>query len=152
MKYAITYKDAVATYAGLPVVGNVQGDVRTAMDTGIQYYWSNAAVAGVLTDWKMLNDNIPSTVNECEKLNIELETAYKAAYLTRYKEFTYVGDNLTAVDIYDTPAKTNLLFSKTLTYIGPTLTQTVLTRASDGRTLTKDFAYTGDNLTSVTIS
>jgi hypothetical protein len=151
-KKAINFKNSVTTYTALPIVGNTQGDVRTTTDTGFQYYWSVVGVAGALTDWKMLNDRVPSTINEQEKLNLELEMAFKAAAISRYKELTYVGKTLTAVDIYTSAAKTVKLFNKTFAYVGKTLTKTVLTRISDGTTLTKDLAYIGKNLISVTIS
>ncbi len=150
-KLVVNYRDAVSTYANLPLVGNVQGDVRTAIDTGIQYWWSNLAAAGEVTEWKILNDSVPSAIDDAEKLNTELESEYKAASLSRFKELTYVGKNLTAVNVYDSPAKTFHLFSKAFTYVGKNLTQVVLTRISDGATLTKVFAYVGKNLVSVTI-
>jgi hypothetical protein len=152
VKSAINYRAAVSTYASLPLAGNTQGDVRTAIDTGIQYWWSSSVAAGEVTEWKILNDNIPSAIDDAEKLNIELESEYKAASLSRFKELTYVGKNLTAVNIYDGPAKTFHLFSKALTYVGKNLTQVVLTRISDGATLTKTLAYVGKNLVSVTIT
>ncbi len=146
------FRPAVTTFVNLPVVGNVQGDVRTVRATGIDYWWAVAAAAGALADWKVLNDPIPSAITDREKLNLELEMEFKAAEIARFKEFTYAGKDLTAVDIYTDNTKAVQLFDKTFTYVGKNLTQTVLTRTSDGATLTKDFVYSGKDLTNVTVS
>jgi hypothetical protein len=151
-KRAIRYRDAVASYNNLPIGGNTLGDVRTTRDTGIQYWWSIVAAVGARTDWRLLNDKIPSTVDEQEKDNLELEMAFKAAVLSRYSEYTYAAKNLTRIDIYTDNTKVTQLFSKVMTYVGKNLTQTVLTRISDGATLTKSFTYVGKNLTNVTVS
>jgi hypothetical protein len=151
-KIVRTLRPTVATFAGLPLVGNVQGDVRVVRATGIAYYWAIVAAAGALADWKILNDPIPSAITDREKLNLELEMEFKAAEIARYKELSYVGKDLTGIDIYVDNTKTVQLFSKVLTYVGKNLTKTVLTRTSDGATLTKDFVYAGKDLTSVTVS
>ena len=84
-----------------------------------------------------------------QKLGLEMEMEFKAANLSNYKTYTYTGSNLTAVDIWTTPAMATKLFGKALTYDGSNqLTQSVLTRVSDGATLTRTLAYTGANLTS----
>jgi len=145
-------RDSVATFPSLPVVGNVQGDVRTVRSTGITYYWAVAAAAGALADWKVLNDPIPSAITDREKLNLELEMAFKAASIARYTEFTYVGKNLTSINVYVDNTKAVQLFGKVLTYTGKNLTKIVLTRNSDGATLTKNLVYVGKNLTSVTVN
>jgi hypothetical protein len=91
--------------------------------------------------------------NQVEKLALELEMEFKAVKLYCYKEFTYVDGQLTGVNVYEDNTKTVQLFNKILAYTGSRLTQTVLTRISDGATLTKDFVYDVDNnLESVTVS
>ena len=49
---AISWKAPVANFAALPLVGNVDGDVRLVLDTRIAYHWDNAATA-----WKPLTAN-----------------------------------------------------------------------------------------------
>ena len=90
--------------------------------------------------------------SEYEKLNVELEMAFKSANPSNYKELTYTNENLTAVTIYETSGKLVTLFDKALTYnIGGDLIKIVLTRHSDNVTLTKDLAYDVDgNLISIT--
>ena len=84
-----------------------------------------------------------------EKDNLELEMEFKASQLTTYKEFLYAGNNLIQTDTYVDNTKTIQIFSKTFSYTGKNLTQTVLTRISDAATLTRTFVYTGNQLTSI---
>jgi hypothetical protein len=79
-----------------------------------------------------------------------MEMEFKTAVLLYYKEFTYGGGNLTATNVWTTPAKLTKLFNKTFAYGGGKLTTTVLTRISDAATLTCTYAYTGVNVTSIT--
>ena len=91
-------------------------------------------------------------LSQTEISNIELEGEYKVASLNAFKELLYTGSNLTTINIWETSAKLTLVYTKTLSYTGDQLTQTVLTRQSDSATLTKDFTYSGDNLSSIEIS
>lgn len=84
-----------------------------------------------------------------EKSNLELEMEFKASQLSNFKELLYTGNNLTTVNTYTDNTMTVLLFNKTLSYTGNKLTQTVLTRISDGAVVTKDLTYSGNNLISV---
>jgi hypothetical protein len=86
---------------------------------------------------------------QSEKLAMELEMEFKAANLYCYKEYSYTGSNLTGVTIYTDNTKVTTLFTKTLSYSGTKLTQTVLTRITDAATLTKTYTYTGGKLISV---
>jgi len=45
-------RSPVATYAVLPVTGNVLGDLRITSDVGSLYTWMNANSSGSLSDWK----------------------------------------------------------------------------------------------------
>lgn len=84
-----------------------------------------------------------------EKSNLELELEFKASQLTSFKELSYTGNNLTTVNIYTDNLMTILLFTKSLSYTGSKLVQTILTRISDGAVVTKDLTYSGNNLISV---
>jgi len=83
-------------------------------------------------------------------LNLEMEMEFKTASLLYYKTFSYTGVRLDTYNIYTNSGLGVQLFSKTLTYGGAILNQTVLTRISDSATLTCTYAYTGSNLTSIT--
>jgi hypothetical protein len=84
-------------------------------------------------------------------LELEMEMAFKQANLTNYKVLTWTLGQLTAIDIWETPAMLVQLFGKTFSYTGDQLDQTVLTRMSDSATLTRSLAYDIDgNLVSVT--
>jgi len=84
---------------------------------------------------------------------LELELAFKSAHLSNYKEYAYdVGGNLIDIDIYDSSAKALLIFHKDLVYDGNGyLISSVLTRVSDGATLTKTYTYAGADLASVDV-
>ena len=90
--------------------------------------------------------------SQAEKLTLELEMEFKAANLYYYKELSYTDTKLTGVDIYTDNTKTVTLFSKSLTYSDNKLTQSNLTRISDGATLTKVFNYSGSSLISIEVS
>lgn len=89
---------------------------------------------------------------QTEKLNLELEMAYKAVQASNYKELGYDGSgNLSTVSIYTTSGGTQL-FQKTLSYdtITGTLTASELERISDGTILVKILEYSGGNLVNIT--
>jgi hypothetical protein len=90
--------------------------------------------------------------SQAEKLALEMEMEFKAAKLYYYKEFSYTGNKLTGITIYEDNTKVVTLFSKILTYVSNKLTETNLTRTSDSATLKKVFAYTGSKLISITLS
>tara|TARA_R100001244_G_scaffold25113_4_gene25570 strand:+ start:31992 stop:32651 length:660 start_codon:yes stop_codon:yes gene_type:complete len=83
------------------------------------------------------------------KLDLELELEFKLSNLSNFKELLYTGNNLISVNIYEDNTKTTLLFAKSLAYTGNNLTSTLLTRASDGATLSKALIYSGSRLISV---
>lgn len=70
-----------------------------------------------------------------------------------FSELTYVSGDLTTIEYYDSPAKTTLLFTKTLTYTGGNLTRSVLTNNITLSSVTKDLTYDGNgNLINITKS
>lgn len=149
-KQIISIKDPVANVDALPLTGNTLGDVRAAIDSGIQYWWSKAGATGSLVDWQLLNDVIPSVLSPTENSNLELELEYDAAAALYYSKMTYTGSQLTNVSLFSDSSETHKLFNKDLSYTGSALTTTVLTRMADGKTLTKTLAYSGSNVTSIT--
>jgi len=89
---------------------------------------------------------------QAEKDNLGLELEYEFAQKTYFKDYTFTGPRLTAVDIYETAAMLVQLFSKTLSYTGSRLDSFIITRISDGATLTKTFTYAGSRLDTETAS
>jgi hypothetical protein len=79
----------------------------------------------------------------CDKLILEMEMAFKTAYLCHYKTFTYnVSKQLTDIEIWTDSTATIKLFHKDLTYdVEKNLIQIDLTRISDGSLLTSVFNY-----------
>lgn len=84
-----------------------------------------------------------------EKSNLELELEFKFSQLTNFKTLAYTGNNLTLVNTYVDNTLTDLIFTKSLFYTGSRLDQTILTRLSDGATVTKDLTYLANKLISV---
>ena len=80
----------------------------------------------------------------------ELEKLFRAAYSTKYTEFTYSGDDLTTVEVWETSGKLIKLFTRALSYTGDDLTQAITTDYQTGVILTVDLTYAGDDLTSTT--
>lgn len=91
-----------------------------------------------------------SVYTSSEKLNMELEMSFKAAKIDNYTEYGYTDGTLTSIDIWETAAKLVKLFGKAFTYNSGDLTKIVLTRVSDGATLTKDFTYSDGALSTMT--
>jgi hypothetical protein len=83
---------------------------------------------------------------------IEIEEAFKFAYDTAYKEMTYVGDDLTQIDIWKTASKIVKLFTKTLTYVGSNTVTVVITDEITTKILTKVLTYVNDELDTVTVT
>jgi hypothetical protein len=91
---------------------------------------------------------------QLEKLNMELEMAFKAAQVSNYKELSYdVNGNLETITIYTNTGKGTTLFQKTLLYdtITQSLTAAELERISDGIVLRKVLEYdVNGNLADIT--
>jgi hypothetical protein len=88
--------------------------------------------------------------NNIDTINLELQLTDS---LNRYKEFIYTGDNLTSIEIWDSPSKLTQYFETTYTYIGDNLTEIEITRISDGFIYTKELTYDiNNNLTSINIT
>jgi hypothetical protein len=71
---------------------------------------------------------------------------------TKYKVFTYTGNNLTKTELFEDAGLTDKLFTKDMTYALGKLQTTVTTRERDSATATKTFTYTGNQLTQVDIT
>lgn len=72
----------------------------------------------------------------------EIEILYKAAYNNKYREFTYTDGNITEIKVWDGAAKTNLLFTKTITYnLSGDITTIVIMDHIASKSLTKTITY-----------
>ena len=85
-----------------------------------------------------------------EETRTSIEETFNYAYDNHYTEFTYSGDNLTNVDVWETSGKTLKFFSRSLTYSGLDLTKVTTIDEINSNTLTADFIYSGDNLINIT--
>lgn len=114
---------------------------------------NNDVLAGVPTDnqylvWNSSNNRWEPTDFYNSKISLQLLT--NTDYNDHYRELTYTGDNLTAVDIWETSGKLLKLFSRTLSYTGDNLTQVVTLDEINTVTLTTNLVYSGDALINIT--
>lgn len=73
--------------------------------------------------------------------------------LARYKEFIYTLDELTGLNIWDSPSKLVQYYSISYFYTLGNLTQIITTRISDSFVYTKDLTYdVGGNLLDINIT
>jgi len=145
----LNYLGSVTSRGDLPVSGNTLGDVRFVRDDSLQYYWSISSSTGSLADWKVINGPI---ISDDEKSFHELLNEYKMALETSYETYSYTGSRLTLKEVWTDNTLTTKLFSRTFSYTGSRLDSDVVTRISDGVTLTRTYSYTGSKLTSVEYS
>ena len=115
----------------------VMPDIAGTNDDHDRRYVKKADVASYLGDYARNFDDL------------EMILEYIMGTLTRCVDYTYdMDDDLTLITIYADDTRAVTLFTKVLTYNGDKdIIQKVLTRISDGKTLTTDLTYTGDNLT-----
>lgn len=147
-----TYPNPIA--AGINIPGQAKGDMIYFDGTnwvllvpGAAGYVLTTHGVGMDPSWEVSSAaGLPAA--------LEMELAFKVANLANYKTFGYTGDDLTLIEIWVEPGMITKLFSKVLTYNGSgDLTQTVLTRISDGTVLTRDYVYNGSgDLISITSS
>lgn len=71
----------------------------------------------------------------------QLELCFNQAYNTAYHEPIEVNGLITQINIYDTPAKGTLLFSKIFNRVGGVLSSIVITNEINGTSLTKTFTF-----------
>lgn len=121
------------------IVGIIEGDVYS----GQIWFCNNQPGDIVGTDG----------ITFCSPSNnrrIRLEKMFNDAFDDHYCEFTYVGDNLTAVEVWEDSGKTTKLFTRTLSYTGDNLTTVATTDEQSSEILSTTFSYSGDNLVNIT--
>ena len=78
----------------------------------------------------------------------QLELCFNQAYNTAYQEPIEVNGLITQINIYDTPAKGTLLFSKMLNRANGVLSSIVITDEINGTSLTKVYTFVNGKWTS----
>ncbi len=143
-----TLIDSALTKLEIVKITSIAGDVLTvlrgqddtigqAFSTGdtIQMRWNKA----ILSD---LSGGAART---------EMELMFKKTYNSdTYAEFTRVAGDITQIDIWETSAKTNKLFTKVITRTGSDITSVTITDEVTGATLVTTITRTGADITSLT--
>ena len=93
--------------------------------------------------------NTSSSSDDTLKNRAEIEGLYKVAFSTAYSELTYIGADISEINIWDTNLKGTLLFTKSLTYLNGNITQIDITDHLQGVTLTKELVYNNGNIISI---
>ncbi len=115
---------------------------------GIIYQCTNTQGTG----GRFIEDDWTPTAQYSEINNILLDLKLTDT-LQRYKELIYTGDDLTELNIWDSPSRLVQYYSISYIYTLGNLTQIVTTRTSDSFVYTKDLDYDiNDNLTSINIT
>ena len=78
----------------------------------------------------------------------QLELCFNQAYNTAYHEPVEVNGLITQINIYDTPAKGTLLFSKMFNRANGVLSSIVITDEINGTSLTKVYTFVNGKWTS----
>ena len=78
----------------------------------------------------------------------QLELCFNQAYNTAYHEPVEVNGLITQINIYDTPAKGTLLFSKIFNRANGVLSSIVITDEINGTSLTKTYTFVNGKWTS----
>ena len=71
----------------------------------------------------------------------QLELCFNQAYNSAYHEPVETNGVITQINIYDTPAKGTLLFSKIFKRVNGVLSSIVITDETNGTSLTKTFTF-----------
>lgn len=83
---------------------------------------------------------------------VEIESMFKEAESSLYKELIYTNGSITNVDIYTNSNKTTKLFSKVITYVNGNISEISILDNVNGGTLTKVLSYSDGNLANIEVS
>ena len=125
--------------------------VSLLTDTTIEYP-SNGDVL-TFEDGKWVNETPTGGAVDIDNFQrrTEIESMFKTANSTAYKELTYSGGNITSVDIYTNSGKSVKLFTKIIGYnVDNNIDAISITDEVNSDAIYKAIGYTGSNLTSVT--
>lgn len=121
------------------IIGVIEGNVYTGQ------VWFCDSTSGTIVG----TDNI-TFKSPANNRRVRLEKMFNDAFDNAYTEFTYTGDNLTKIEIWDTAGKVSKLFTRDLSYTGDNLTSVTTTDEQSTEVLSTTFSYTGDNITNIT--
>jgi hypothetical protein len=130
------------------IKGNNTGATANATDLTV------AQVAGMLSTFFDAN-GAAATVqtnlnNYIDPTSLQFGWNYQNPHY--YTQMIYTGSNVTEIIYWDSPSMVTQIFTKAMTYTSGLVTQVVLTRISDSATLTKNIAYSGSEVSTVTRS
>lgn len=109
----------------------------------VDYTQSSGSTDGDLSNYytkgqvnTLLSQNSAVTLSKSQ-----LELCFNQAYNTAYHEPVETNGIITQINIYDTPAKGTLLFSKMFNRVGGVLSSIVITDEINGTSLTKVYEF-----------
>ena len=77
---------------------------------------------------------------------LEMDSAIPVLGANYYKTYTYTGNDLTSMTVWTDDTMTERVFEETATYVAGKLTQSVLTRFSDGAVMTRTYTWAAGKL------
>ena len=111
--------------------------------TYVDYTSSSGSSSGDLSNYytkgqvnTLISNNSSVTLSKSQ-----LELCFNQAYNSAYHEPVETNGVITQINIYDTPAKGTLLFSKIFNRVGGVLSSIVITDETNGTSLTKTFTF-----------
>ena len=109
----------------------------------VDYTSSSGSSSGDLSNYytkgqvnTLISNNSSVTLSKSQ-----LELCFNQAYNSAYHEPVETNGIITQINIYDTPAKGILLFSKIFNRVGGVLSSIVITNEINGTSLTKTFTF-----------
>ena len=118
--------------------------------TYVDYTSSSGSSSGDLSNYytkgqvnTLISNNSSVTLSKSQ-----LELCFNQAYNSAYHEPVETNGVITQINIYDTPAKGTLLFSKIFNRVGGVLSSIVITDETNGTSLTKTFTFSNGKLMS----
>lgn len=106
----LNFLDSVSIKSDLPIAGNSLGDVRTAKNTGIQYYWSLVSGNGATSDWIPINAPLELAASG----SILLQTKHSFLTVdssTTSRDPTYVNLMSNTITLTNTSSKIRIVFT-----------------------------------------
>lgn len=120
------------------------------MNNFIDYTTTQSGTSGDLSNYytKSQTNTLVSTNSSITLSKTQLELCFNQAYNTAYHEPIETNGIITQINIYDTPAKGMLLFSKILNRVNGIISSIVITDEINNTSLTKTFTFVNGKWTS----
>ena len=109
----------------------------------VDYTSSSGSSSGDLSNYytKGQTNTLISDSSSVTLSKSQLELCFNQAYNSAYHEPVETNGVITQINIYDTPAKGTLLFSKMFNRVDGVLSSIVITDETNGTSLTKTFTF-----------